>query len=173
LLSTAAEQLDLSSNHDLEKITTDLHDNIGHLITTHDFRNGIGLSAPQLGYSKRIFALKMPGESVRVFANPIVHTASDNVDLQWEGCLSFFEVRAQVPRALEVTISYWDEYRTEHTEIFLQGHARLIQHEIDHLNGTLYTARLPADGALVPYQEYVKIPDTGWDYTTNDAAADP
>ena len=111
---------------------------------------GVGLAAPQIGVPYRVFITK-PKEDVviRVFINPIVvkssTTQTDGVPdrgNKLEGCLSIPTIWGYVKRAESVTLSYQDEHGEKHTEKFTGFLATIIQHETDHINGTLFTHRV-------------------------------
>lgn len=107
--------------------------------------DGIGLAAPQIGISKRIFVVdgtSLEDEEMssfkKVFINPII--LKENGD-DWEfeeGCLSIPGVRGGVFRKSEILIRYFDENWTEKEEIFIGMKARIIQHEYDHIEGKLF-----------------------------------
>lgn len=107
--------------------------------------DGIGLAAPQIGISKRIFVVdgtSLEDEEMssfkKVFINPII--LEENGD-DWEfeeGCLSIPGVRGGVFRKSEILIRYFDENWTEKEEIFIGMKARIIQHEYDHIEGKLF-----------------------------------
>jgi peptide deformylase len=86
--------------------------------------------------------------------NPRVVDASTEQDEQYEGCLSFFDVRGQVRRPLGLHVEHarWDGTRVITT--FENAMARLVAHEIDHLEGRLYTDRMAPGVPLVPVEEY-------------------
>lgn len=108
--------------------------------------NGVGLAAPQIGKSFRIFVMdsSQMGDDEhtgvkRVFINPEM---LDEYGEPWtfeEGCLSIPDVRADVERPELLTIRYFDEQWKEHEEEFDDVTARVIQHEYDHLHGVLFT----------------------------------
>jgi len=89
-----------------------------------------------------------------VLLNPRVVGESVDHDEQYEGCLSFFDVRGLVSRPLLVEVEYAtiDGERTVTT--FRDAAARLVTHEVDHLSGLLYADRMPTDGRLIPVEEY-------------------
>ena len=104
---------------------------------------GIGLAGPQVGEAKRIFVCHVDGDQARVFINPtIVQTGIKEVDLE-EGCLSIPGVYADVKRPQEVKVQAWDEKGKPFTLDADGLLARVILHEIDHLNGTLFIDRVP------------------------------
>lgn len=108
--------------------------------------NGVGLAAPQIGLSHRIFVIDStqmgddPELGIkRAFINPEI---LDEYGNEWsfeEGCLSIPNVHAEILRPEKLTIRYFDEQWNEHEEEFDDLTARVIQHEYDHLDGVLFT----------------------------------
>ncbi len=123
--------------------------------------DGIGLAAPQVGISKRLFILSVPVESdndddtkddessnsrdnyfEEAFINPEIISKEGNV-VGEEGCLSIPEIYADVERAEKVTVKYFN-LDGEEKELSVDGLvAKAIQHENDHLDGVLFVDRLP------------------------------
>jgi peptide deformylase len=106
---------------------------------------GVGLAGPQIGIAKMVAIMNPEPDNdatlIRM-ANPRIVESSDDTSRLEEGCLSVPGIRGEVPRASKVTVIYQDEKGVEHTleaEGFL---ARIIQHELDHLNGVLFVDRL-------------------------------
>ncbi|MDQ3050897.1 MAG: peptide deformylase [Bacteroidota bacterium] len=112
---------------------------------------GVGLAAPQVNFSIRLFVVDGAAfvdedpdlhDFKKVFLNPVI---LDEAGDPWkfnEGCLSIPGVRDDVTRHSEVYIRYQDENFVEHTETYTGIAARIIQHEYDHLEGILFTDRL-------------------------------
>jgi peptide deformylase len=108
---------------------------------------GVGLAAPQVGHSRRVVLIDPTGgddtNSLVAMINPVVTWVSDQKVVGEEGCLSLPGIRLQVPRAVAVTVEYHDvmgnlkrlECRDEYT-------ARIIQHEVDHLDGVMMLDRV-------------------------------
>ena len=99
--------------------------------------NGVGLAAPQIGISKRIFVMDADDE-LYVFINPELVELSDETEETNEGCLSVPGVDAPVARANRAVV---EGLNLDGERIRLEGRgttARAIQHEMDHLNGNLY-----------------------------------
>ena len=86
--------------------------------------------------------------------NPRIVGESVDRDEQYEGCLSFFDLRGLVPRPLVIELEHEDLDGTRTVTTFTQAMARLVAHEVDHLGGLLYTDRMPADGQLIPVEQY-------------------
>jgi peptide deformylase len=122
----------------------------------HSFSKGVGLAAPQLGLPWAVAVVRPPDPATApvTLLNPRVVDASGERDEQYEGCLSFFDVRGQVrrPLGLDVEHARWDGTRMITT--FDDAMARLVGHEIDHLEGRLYVDRMAPREALVPLEEY-------------------
>lgn len=126
------------------------------MMATMDGAEGIGLAAPQVGRSERLFVvdlsrmLESPEEAASyppqpmVFVNPeIVWESDDECDFE-EGCLSIPDLRENVRRPAAIRIAYRDA-RFEPQEIEVDGLlARVIQHEYDHLEGVLFVDRVSA-----------------------------
>lgn len=117
---------------------------------------GVGLAAPQIGLSWRAFATQLDQDAssrtpIRLFLNPVIKDRSEKLVLgsnprrpDLEGCLSIPELYAPVLRSEWVTVQWqtldWNNLAiSEHTETFFDFAARVIQHEIDHLDGVLFT----------------------------------
>lgn len=108
--------------------------------------SGVGLAAPQIGISKRIFVVDGTGIDEpelegfkKIFINPIIR---DEDGVPWsyeEGCLSIPNIREDILRNPKITITYFDENWEEHTENYEGLKARILQHEYDHLEGILFT----------------------------------
>lgn len=112
---------------------------------------GIGLAAPQVGKSLRMFiadASPLEDEEIgdwkQVFINPEIISESGDDWAFEEGCLSIPNIREDVVRPDKLEINYFDENWIEHTEEFDGMQARIIQHEYDHIEGILFTDHLTA-----------------------------
>jgi peptide deformylase len=130
---------------DIEKGSLDVKALAADMFETMYAASGVGLAAPQIGKSIRLFvvdgepmdeALK---EFKKVFINPEILEESGEEWAFEEGCLSIPGIRADVFRAEKVKIRYFDEDWQEHTEEFDGLAARIIQHEYDHIEGVLFT----------------------------------
>lgn len=120
---------------------------------------GIGLAGPQVGLRDRIFVVHIDGDKPRVFINPeIVGTSTDLVSYE-EGCLSIPGVYAELDRPEEIKVQAFNE-RGRPFVLEAQGLlARVVQHELDHLNGVLFTDRLPErmrDKVLKQYEKRMR-----------------
>lgn len=121
------------------------------MFETMEIENGIGLAAPQVHQSLRLFIMRVPFQNEdetwdpgidRVFINPTIISISDEIDLLEEGCLSIPEVRGDVLRPIAVTIEANDISGKSFT-VSLKGlEARCALHENDHINGKLFLDRM-------------------------------
>ncbi len=103
---------------------------------------GVGLAAVQVGELLRIFVTRVPRDVPRVFINPDILETSIEQELQEEGCLSIPGINADVERPSSVRVQAWNE-KGRPFSLTADGFlARVIQHEFDHLNGTLFIDRL-------------------------------
>jgi len=137
-------------------------DRIGEL---HNFGKGMGLAAPQLGLSWAAAVVRPPddqGDTV-ILLNPRVVGAAAETDEQYEGCLSFFDVRGLVSRPLRLLVEHESYGGARVITACERAMARLVGHEIDHLEGRLYTDRMAAGTPLVPLDEYDDI-GSPWRY---------
>jgi peptide deformylase len=109
----------------------------------HD-ADGVGLAATQVGILRRFFVATLDGED-RVLANPVVTPVGGDVEVEQEGCLSLGPIRLPVERAVRVKVEAQDE-TGEPVSLELEGaDARVVQHELDHLDGTLIIDRTDPD----------------------------
>ncbi len=128
----------------LRELIADMRDTMAHL-------NGAGLAAPQIGVPLRvvIFGVKAnprypDAEEVpdTVLINPTVKPVGREMEEGWEGCLSVPGMRGVVPRYRKIRYPGFDE-RGESIDRTVEGfHARVVQHECDHLDGILYPMRI-------------------------------
>ena len=124
---------------------------IADMWETMEEANGVGLAAPQIGRSIRLFVIdstlmQEEGEESlgvrRVFINAEILEEAGRDWSYGEGCLSIPDITGDVERPEEVTIRYQDEAFATHTETFDGMNARVIQHEYDHIDGILFTELL-------------------------------
>ena len=110
--------------------------------------DGIGLAAPQIGLSLRLFVIDASvmaednpeiKTGKHVFINPQIVEKSDEMVTYEEGCLSLPGIHENVSRPKVITIHYYDENFVEHTTTFDGFFARIVQHEYDHLEGHVFS----------------------------------
>jgi len=107
----------------------------------HGTEYGVAIAAPQIAVSKRVVVIAYENEYLELI-NPVYITKSEDELMDTESCLSIPGVDGKVKRHREVSISYMDRYGIEHTITRSGNMARCIQHELDHLDGILFTDKL-------------------------------
>lgn len=110
------------------------------LVETCKKYNGIGLSANQCGFEHRVFVMGSNEEYVAYF-NPKILSTEGEVHME-EGCLSFPFLNLRITRPQKVEVEYQDYMGEKHTKTFTGITARCFLHELDHMNGMLYTSRV-------------------------------
>jgi peptide deformylase len=115
---------------------------IDQMFETMHANKGIGLAAVQVGKLIRLFVTHVPQDAPRVFINPeVIETSVDQGSFE-EGCLSIPEVNADVIRPMQVKVQAWN-VKGRHFSMDVDDLlARVIQHELDHLNGVLFIDRI-------------------------------
>lgn len=130
----------------VDKVDSEIRQLMDDMLETMHDANGIGLAAPQVGIKKRVLVLDIAKEdeepSPICMANPEIIWASEDEELREEGCLSLPEHFADVTRPKAVRVRYLDhenEVRELDADDLL---AVCVQHEMDHLEGTLFVDRI-------------------------------
>ena len=121
---------------------------------------GLGLAAVQVGRLVRVFITQVPRDKPRVFINPdILETSIEQVPYE-EGCLSIPGLNADLDRPASIRVQAWNEKGRPFTMTVEGLLARVIQHELDHLNGVLFIDRLEAKKRgrlLTEYDEKLRL----------------
>jgi peptide deformylase len=136
---------------------------VADMMETMEDAPGVGLAAPQVFQPLRLFVFRVPGDRSgadpddspvgnAVLINPELELIGDDRVLGWEGCLSIPGMRAAIPRAQRVRYRGVDCDGNVVTREVSGFHARVVQHEYDHLDGILYTMRV-ADFSLFGFNE--------------------
>jgi peptide deformylase len=129
---------------ELMALLADMRDTMAHL-------NGAGLAAPQIGVGLRVVIFGVHAnprypdvEEVpdTVLINPVLTPLGSEMDEGWEGCLSVPGMRGLVPRYQRLRYRGLDEYGKPFEREVADFHARVVQHEVDHLDGVLYPMRI-------------------------------
>jgi len=113
------------------------------LLHTMASRGGLGLSANQIGFPYRVFVMGHGSTYYSMFNPEIIEAEGENDDIQ-EGCLTYPNLFLRVKRASKITVRWVDATNKPREETFDGYTARIIQHEMDHLNGTCFTKKVPA-----------------------------
>ena len=131
--------------------TPELHELLADMRDTMQALNGAGLAAPQIGVALRVVIFGVQhnsrypdAESVpeTVLINPVITPLGAEMEEDWEGCLSVPGLRGLVPRHAQIRYQGRDEYGTVIDRTVSGFHARVVQHECDHLDGILYPMRI-------------------------------
>lgn len=139
-LKEEAYDVELEEDDNVFELVQDLFETLDVSVT------GVGLAATQIGVPLRVFVAQHDGFRSE-FINPVIKTKSDEVESAEEGCLSIPTVSVDVNRSKTITLEYWvvDEHAIgliRKTEEFSDYLARIIQHEIDHLDGICITDKV-------------------------------
>jgi peptide deformylase len=131
--------------------TPELHALLGDMQETMASLNGAGLAAPQIGESQQVVIFGVganprypDAESVpfTVLINPHLSAQSEETEDGWEGCLSVPGMRGLVPRYVNLRYQGFDQFGNPIDRTVSGFHARVVQHEVDHLFGVLYPMRI-------------------------------
>ena len=132
--------------------TPELHALIAEMRETMTAVNGAGLAAPQIGVNLQLVIFggtdvnprypDRPLIPITVLLNPVITPIGDAEELDWEGCLSVPGLRGEVPRWARIRYNGFDEFGQTIDRTVDGFHARVVQHECDHLIGKLYPMRV-------------------------------
>jgi peptide deformylase len=136
---------------------------IDDLIACGEENHGVGIAAPQVGRSIRLFIMApkpgprypeaAPMEPLAII-NPEILRMNNVMEKGWEGCLSVPGYRGQVPRHTEIDVTFLDRHGQRHYRTFEGFPARIFQHEFDHIEGILYPERMEKSDPLLSLDEY-------------------
>jgi len=143
-------------------VTPDIQQLVENMVATMRAQNGVGLAAPQIGQSLRIAVLEhVPGPKedpstavpLQILINPKIISKTGGTEVEEEGCLSIPGIEVPVARARKIKVKALNE-RGEAIQFRASGfHARIIQHELDHLDGRLIIDYVSnRDALLATYQ---------------------
>jgi peptide deformylase len=151
---------------DARRVVAELQSIAKRVAEVHAFGKGVGIAAPQIGIDRAAAIVRPPGGDTITLLNPRIVEESAETDEQYEGCLSFFDVRGMVPRPLVIHVEHRDINGQPQITVFERGVARLVAHEIDHLRGVLYRQRMRPGAEPIPVTAYRGI-GRGWRYRTS------
>jgi len=144
VLLQVATPIDKFDTPELHALIQDMEDTMRHM-------NGAGIAAPQIGVSQRVVIFGV-GENPRypdaeqvpytVLINPVLQPLGDGMEDGWEGCLSVPGMRGVVPRYTRLHYTGFDQFGKPIDRMVSGFHARVVQHECDHLDGILYPMRI-------------------------------
>jgi peptide deformylase len=132
--------------------------------------NGAGLAAPQVGAAVRVVVIEVrrtdvfpdrPETPLLQMINPVITGRSGSELTGWEGCFSVPGLMGQVPRAQHVTVSYMTPDGRQVTGEYEGYAARVVQHEVDHLDGTEFLDRMRSMSTITTVQNYLAFHRAG------------
>jgi peptide deformylase len=126
---------------DVESFDGDLERLVERMTALMQDANGVGLAATQVGVLQRVLVMQLSEEEPFALVNPTVAARSEDLDTDDEGCLSLQGVTVPVERAMTITIEGKDEHGEDVSIDFEGLAARVVQHELDHLDGVLILDR--------------------------------
>lgn len=136
------------------------------LIATAESAGGVGIAAPQISQSYRLFIVasrptprypNAPSMEPTAMLNPKIVDRSEETVKDWEGCLSIPGLRGLVPRYKTIEVEYLSRDGKLEKQQLSDFVARIFQHELDHLNGILFVDRLETTQDLFAEREYQRI----------------
>ena len=145
--------------HDFQKLIDDMID------TMHEY-HGVGLAAPQIHLPIQLCVLEvenhprypdMPPVPLTVLINPMVTILDQAMVEEWEGCLSIPDLRGRVPRFKQLRVTALGRDAKPLEIVASDFHARVIQHETDHLKGEVYPDRMPNLRSLSFLEEWQRF----------------
>jgi peptide deformylase len=138
---------------------------VDDLIETMIEHDGAGLAAPQVHVSKQIVVFEVEGNPrypdapsipLTVLINPKIAPAMQDMDEDWEGCLSLPDLRGKVPRYTQVRVDAYDRHGKKLHYVAKDFHARVVQHECDHLLGKVFLDRMRSMESLSFLHEFAR-----------------
>ena len=140
---------------------------IDDMVETMRAANGAGLAANQVAETLRIAVVEVregnprypykPPVPLTVIVNPVIEPLDDDVEQINEGCLSVPNLRGEVPRHMNVRVRYTDREGEEHDEVRRGLTAGTFQHELDHLDGTLFLDRVTDLATLTTWDQFERF----------------
>lgn len=146
ILSTKCEEVDIKD------INQEILEEIEDLKETLNFTGGFGIAAPQIGINRRIAIIQVDKEKctyknceeipTTVMLNPTWRKLSEEIDTEYEGCLSVPSIRGKVGRYTNIEVTYYNEQGEKIIKEVKGFTARDIQHECDHLDGIVFLEKV-------------------------------
>jgi peptide deformylase len=140
---------------------------IDDMIETMRAADGAGLAANQVAETLRIAVVEVrpgnprypykPPVPLTVVVNPVIEPLDDEIEQINEGCLSVPNLRGEVPRHVSIRLRYTDREGAEHDEVRRGLTAGTFQHELDHLNGTLFVDRVTDLSTLSTWEQFERF----------------
>jgi peptide deformylase len=127
---------------------------------------GAGLAAPQVGWPAAAVVVEVrktavfpdrPESPLSVMVNPSIEVSSDVIEEDWEGCFSVPGLMGRVPRHQSVQVTYLDENGGQREQRFSGYVARVVQHELDHLTGTIFLDRMTSMASITTVANWLRF----------------
>ncbi|MBD2096740.1 peptide deformylase [Trichocoleus sp. FACHB-591] len=159
VLRQQAQAVDEIQDQQLQQLIDDL-------LLTVEKSNGVGIAAPQISASCRLFIVasrpnlrypQAPTMEPTAMINPRIVAHTNEIVKGWEGCLSVPNVRGLVPRYRTITVEYCARTGQPQQQELTDFVARIFQHELDHLDGILFRDRVEDEQDLFTEAEYQKL----------------
>jgi len=148
---------------------------VEQMLETLNQEHGAGLAGPQVFAGKRVFlaVIEPPRDKesplkYEVFVNPRLVGASAETASAWEGCLSFPELLVRVPRYRGVRVEYLNRHGEPHARELYEFPARVVQHELDHLDGILTLDRAESTKDIIKASEIDAVEEATHEGTRRD-----
>lgn len=130
----------------VKEVNDEIREILSNMVETMFASDGVGLAAPQVGFSLRMFVcnvgMEEEEEQIKKIINPVITPLTDEIIWIEEGCLSVPGIYKKVERVAKIKIQYWNENGEEVEEIVEGFPAIVMQHEYDHLEATLFVDRV-------------------------------
>ncbi len=148
-----------------EIATPEIQRLIDNMVETMKEYDGVGLAAVQVHVPKQIAVLEVannprypqkPQVPLSVLINPKIEPLSEDTEDDWEGCLSIIEMRGKVPRFKEIKVTAYNRNGEKLDFVATGFHARVIQHEWDHLQGKVFLDRMKDLSTLTYLPEFAR-----------------
>lgn len=156
VLREMCEEVKDASAPEIHALVEDLSDTLAFWRKTTGY--GRGIAAPQIGVSKRVILLRLPGEDPWPLVNPKIMERSSERIVVWDACLSFLSIFMQVERNRDITVQYQDlqgkTYEVQAGQ--LRDLSELLEHETDHLDGILCIDRVTDLKTVCTKEEFEK-----------------
>lgn len=153
ILRNKSRDVDLN-NEKLQPLINDMFETMANA-------KGVGLAAPQIGINKNIVVVNDSTDPNKqfygVFINPKIIWCGGSKITNIEGCLSFPGISIDVSRPSVIDVEWYDENKKYHCETFMGNLAIILQHEIDHLNGTLFIDKMNSLDRLKTFMDLENI----------------
>ena len=162
VLRRAADGVADPTAPEIKRLVADMEETLADI-------GGAGLAAPQVHVPLRVVIFRVPAERVTgqpedqpqdlaVLINPVIESLGEEMELGWEGCLSVPGLRGAVPRYARIRYRGRDASGAAIDRVAAGFHARVVQHECDHLDGVLYPQRMSDLRLLVFTEEGARYP---------------